>query len=94
VNRQFWLCHYQLSLVKGTYGGDSRRFHPRAGHIFVGQDLILFGQVTNLTERQQHQTEHPMPTSKKQLRTPKLLDNISKTVTKMIEQIAQKKLAA
>jgi hypothetical protein len=46
------------------------------------------------TERQQHQTEHPMPTSKKQLRTPTLLDNIKKTVTKMVERIAEKKLAA
>ena len=46
------------------------------------------------TERQKHQTEHPMPTSKKQLRTPTILDNIKKTVTKMVERIVQKKLAA
>jgi hypothetical protein len=46
------------------------------------------------TERQKQHTEHPMPTSKKQLRTPKLLDNIRTTVAKMVERIAQKKLAA
>lgn len=46
------------------------------------------------TERQKHQTEHPMPTSKKQLRTPKLLNKIKQTVTKMVELIARKKRAA
>jgi DNA-binding transcriptional MerR regulator len=46
------------------------------------------------SERQKHQTEHPMPTSKKQLRQPKLLESIKLTVTKMVERITQKKLAA
>lgn len=45
-------------------------------------------------ERQKHQTEHPMPTSKQQLRTPKLLDKIKQTVTKMVELIARTKRAA
>ncbi len=46
------------------------------------------------TERQKHQTEHPMPTSKRQLRQPKLLDSIKKTVTEIVQRIAQKKHAA
>ena len=46
------------------------------------------------SERQEHQTEHPMPTGKKQIRTPQRLENMKKTVTKMVERIAEKKLAA
>ena len=45
-------------------------------------------------ERQIPKTEHPMPTSKKQLRKPQLLDSIKKTVTEIVERIAQQKHAA
>ena len=45
-------------------------------------------------ERRAPATNHPMPTTKKQIRNPQLLDNLKETVKKMIELISQKAQAA
>jgi hypothetical protein len=72
-------------------------------------NLVLGGSLANLpstmakhwhlahTTRQQRltpSTEHPMPTTKKQIRNPKLLDNIKQTAKKIIDVILQKFRAA
>jgi hypothetical protein len=69
-------------------------------------DLVLEGNLTNLPsaiakhwqlaqsirkQRLTPSTQHPMPTSKKQLRNLGLLDRIKKTVNKMVAVITQKK---
>ncbi len=72
-------------------------------------NLVLGGSLANLsstiakhwhlahTTRQQRltpTTEHPMPTTKKQIRNPKLLDNIKQTAKKIIDAILRKSRAA
>lgn len=39
-------------------------------------------------------TDHPIPTTKKQVRNPRLLENLKQTVTKIVELISQKPRAA
>lgn len=66
-------------------------------------DLVCDGSLTNLpamiakywdsaksirTERGQSKTDHPMPTSKKQLRDPKLLEHVKQTVVKIVQTMS------
>lgn len=44
-------------------------------------------------ERQKPKTDHPMPTSKKQLRQPTLLDKLQQLANKVIEKTSQKTAA-
>jgi hypothetical protein len=39
-------------------------------------------------------TDHPMPTTKKQLRNPQLLENLKQTVTKIAEMVTRMARAA
>jgi hypothetical protein len=72
-------------------------------------NLVLDGRLTNLPsqiaqhwdsardirkKRMAPTTDHPIPTTKKQLRDQHLLDNVKQTITKIIENIAQKDPAA
>ena len=65
-------------------------------------NLVLDGSIANLPsemakhwhlaqeirkQRQAPTTDHPLPTTKKQIRDPKLLDNIKEIVTKLIKAI-------
>lgn len=71
--------------------------------------LVLEGSLANLPaamaqhwqlaqairrERLQPTTDHPMPTTKKQLRHPRLLETVTQTIMKMVERITQKKTHA
>jgi hypothetical protein len=71
--------------------------------------LVLDGSLTNLPsaiakhwdvaqairkERIQPTTDHPMPTTKQQLRHPQLLGNVKQTITKIVETTAKKIQAA
>ena len=68
-------------------------------------DLVCDGSLANLptviakywdsaqairAERLQSKTDHPMPTSKKQLRNPQLLDNLKQTVINIVQIISGK----
>jgi hypothetical protein len=72
-------------------------------------NLVLDGSLANLTlefakhwdsarairkKRMAPTTDHPMPTTKKQLRNPHLLDNVKQTITKIVEIITHKDCAA
>jgi hypothetical protein len=41
-------------------------------------------------ERQEPITDHPMPTTKNQIRNPGLLDGIKQTISKIVETISGK----
>jgi hypothetical protein len=45
-------------------------------------------------ERQEPTTDHPLPTTKNQIRNPRLLEKIKQTVSKIVEAIAGKSHAA
>ena len=72
-------------------------------------NLVLDGSLTNLpsaiakhwdvaqairNERMQRTTEHPMPTTKQQLRRPQLLDNVKQIIAKIVETTAKRVRAA
>jgi hypothetical protein len=72
-------------------------------------NLVLDGSLENLPgamarhwqlaqairrERLRPTTEHPMPTTKKRLRDPQLLETVTHTITKLIDHIAQDKIHA
>jgi hypothetical protein len=41
-------------------------------------------------ERLQSKTDHPMPTSKKQIRNPLLLDSLKQTVMNIVQTVSKK----
>ena len=72
-------------------------------------DLVCHGSLANLpatiakhwhlaqasrAERKKPKTDHPMPTTKKQLRNPDLLEKVKQTVAKIVEIISGKPRAA
>lgn len=72
-------------------------------------ELVCAGSLANLpaaiakhwdlaqairAERLKRKTDHPMPTSKKQLRNPQLLDNLKQIVMKIVDRILGKPQAA
>ncbi len=72
-------------------------------------NLVLDGSLANLPssiakhwdlaqairkERLQPTTDHPMPTTKQQLRHPQLLENVKNTIAKIIEMTAKETRAA
>jgi len=67
-------------------------------------NLVVDGSLSNLSsaianpwataqaireERHKPTKEHPMPTTKKQLRNPKLLDNVKQMMAKIVEMAAK-----
>ena len=72
-------------------------------------NLVLDGKLANLPsaiathwdlarairkERLQVTTDHPMPTTKKQLRNPTLLDRLKQTIATIVETTTKKTVAA
>ncbi len=72
-------------------------------------DLVCDGSLANLpaviaeywdlaqairAERLQSKTDHPMPTSKRQLRNPQLLDSLQQTLMNIVETISAKRQAS
>mgnify|MGYP001819405294 CR=1 FL=1 len=72
-------------------------------------NLVLDGNLTNLPsaiakhwdlvqairkERLRPTTDHPMPTTKRQLRHPQLLENVKQTIAKIVETTVKRIRAA